>query len=45
MLASQKDSFLEVHVLHLLRGIGLFGAKLSFPHFENYDLQDLFLSK
>jgi hypothetical protein len=44
MLPSQTVSFWEVHVFHLLRGIGLFGAKGSFLHFENYDLQDVFLS-
>jgi hypothetical protein len=45
MLPSQTVSFWVVHVLHLLRRIGLFGAKWSFLHFENYDLQDVFLSK
>jgi hypothetical protein len=45
MLPSQTVSFGEVHVLHLLRWIGPFGAKWSFLHCENDDLQDVFLSK
>jgi hypothetical protein len=45
MLPSQTVSFWEVHVLHLLRCIGLLGAKWSFLHFESYDLQDVSLSK
>ena len=45
MLPSQMVSFWEVHVFHLLKWIRLFGGKRSFPHFENYDLQEVFFQK
>jgi hypothetical protein len=45
LLTTQMVSFGEIHVLHHLRGIGPFATKWSFLYLENYDLQEIFLSK
>jgi hypothetical protein len=37
--------FLEIHVFVQLSWIGLFGANRDYLHIENYDLQEVFLSK
>jgi hypothetical protein len=35
----------EIHVFLELSTIGIFGAKRGYLQLENYDLQDVFLSK
>jgi hypothetical protein len=44
--ASNTNGFLQdLHLFLHISWIGLFGTKWAFLHLENYDLQELFLSK
>jgi hypothetical protein len=42
---TQMFFYQEIHVFLQLRCIGLFGKKWAFLPLENYDLQEVFLSK
>jgi hypothetical protein len=45
MLLTQMVFFLEIHIFLELRWICIFGAKRGYLLHENYDLQDVFISK